>query len=475
MGDYLIENGTLIDATGAASKPRTSVYVSGNRIAKIGSAEEVKAWANAQGPHDVIDASGMTVMPGIIDAHCHISYGDILSFEELDLYASVEFRSIRAAFNARKVLRAGVTAICDPGSTWNISVGVRDAIDCGMIEGPRITAGGRYITTFNAIGSPWPTWMEHPPSSFAVLCNTRDEMVTEVRREVKEGVDVIKVAGDGDTLTNERTPAGSLSPEDLKAIADTTHRLGKRCTIHARSGRVAADAARAGFDWVIHSSFMTEDDLAAILEHRTPICPTLSLLANTLDWGPDLGVPDKILDGYKRELDAASRNLTKAFRSGVMMMAGTDTGQGPVPYGEWHARELEHLMTFLGMSSMEALLAGTKNAAFSLGKNPEVGTVEVGKLADLLVVDGDPLADIAVLQDRSRLKVIMKDGSIVDTTTPIPERRVYGWEKPMLYWNDHRMPTQEFVREHARRKPAWMQKAASKNVKAKAGGRAAAE
>jgi imidazolonepropionase-like amidohydrolase len=460
MGDYLIHDGTLLDATGAAPKPHTSVYVSGNRIEKIGPAAEVQAWAQGKGSFTTIDAAGKTIMPGMIDSHCHISYGDILSFEELDLYASVEFRSIRAAYNAKKVLRAGVTAICDPGSTWNIAVGVRDAIDCGMIEGPRMTAAGRYITTFNAIGSPWPTWMEHPASSFAVLCNTRDEMVTEVRKEVKEGVDLIKVAGDGDTLTNERTPAGSLSPEDLKAIADTAHRLRKRCTIHARSGRVAADAARAGFDWVIHASFMSDEDLDAIVKHGTPICPTLSLLANTIEWGPDLGVPDRVLDGYKRELEAASRNLSKAHRAGVMMMAGTDTGQGPVPYGEWHARELEHLMTYVGMSSMEAVLAGTKNAAFSLSPKPEVGTLEVGKLADLLVVDGDPIADVTVLQDKQRLTVIMKDGKVVDTTTPIPDRTVYGWEKPMLYWRDSRMPDQAFVREHARNKPAWMRKGA---------------
>src|SRR5690606_30126339 len=97
-----------------------------------------------------------------------------------------------------------------------------------------------------------------------------------------------------------------------------------------------------------------------------------------------------------------------------------------------------------------------KNAAFSMGFKPEIGTVETGKLADLLVVDGDPIADIGVLQDKQRLKVIMKDGEIVDTTTPIPERTIYGWEKPMLYWRDSRIPTQEFVRDHARNKPAWM-------------------
>lgn len=457
MSGYLIHDATVIDCTGAEARPHTSVVVEGNRIAKIGAAAEVKGWADANGPHQFIDAAGMTVLPGLIDAHCHISYGDIASFEELDLYTPVEFRSIRAAHNVKKILRAGVTAFCDPGSTWNIAVAVRDAINCGMVEGPRIAAAGRYITTYNAIGSPWPTWMEHPASSFAVLCNTRDEMITEVRREVKEGVDIIKVAGDGDTLTNERTPAGSLSPDDLKAIADITHRLGKRCTIHARSGQVAADAAAAGFDWVIHASFMDDRQLETIVAHRTPICPTLSLLANMLDWGPDLGVPDKILDGYKVELEAAGESLTKAREAGVTIIAGTDTGQGPVPYGEWHARELEHLVAFLGMSNMEAIVAGTRNAAFTLNMQDELGTLEEGKLADILVVDGDPLEDVAVLQDKARLKIIMRDGEVVDTETEIPERTIYPWEKPMLYWTDPRLPTQEFVREHARNKPRWME------------------
>lgn len=456
MARSLITGGSLLDCTGAAPKDDTAILVEDGRIMALGPTAEVEARAAAAGQHDKIDAAGCTVMPGLVDSHVHPSYGDVLSFEELDLYVGVEFRTLRAAEACKKVLRAGVTSICAPGGTWNINVALRDAIDCGMIEGPRIAAGGRYITTYNAIGSPWPTWMEHPPSSFASLCNTRDEMITEVRKEVKEGVDIIKVAGDGDTLTAERTMAGSLSLEDLRAIAETTHRLGKRCTIHARSGESSADAARAGFDWIIHGSFMNDEELNAVLENGTPICPTLSLLANTIDWGPDLGVPDRVIDGYKRELEAASDILSQAHRAGAMIMAGTDSGQGSVPYGEWHARELEHLVTYLGMSPMEALVAGTWNAAFSLGRQDEIGTLEEGKFADILVVDGDPLADISVLQDKSRLKVIMLNGRVIDTETPLPERSVYAWEKPMLYWRDARMPTQDFVREHAHSKPAWM-------------------
>ncbi len=456
MTRYLVTNGAVLDATGAAPRANGAVLIEGNRIAKIGAADAVKAAAEAGGPYETIDASGMTVMPGLIDAHCHISYGNILSFEELDLYTSVEYRTLRAANNARKVLRAGVTAFSDPGSTWNISVAIRDAINAGLIEGPRMASAGRYITTFNAIGSPWPTWMEHPQSSFAVLCNTRDEMIREVRREVKDGVDMIKVAGDGDVLTGNDDLAGSLGLEDLQAIAETTHRLGRVCTIHARSGAVSANAIRAGFDWIIHGSYMSDDDLAVLFAHRTPLVPTFSILVNTLDWGPDLGTSDFILDAYKDELERVTKVIQRSHAEGIAIIAGTDSGQGSIPYGEWHARELEHLVTYGGLSTMDAIRAGTANAALTVGMTDEIGTLEEGKLADLLVVDGDPLADVSVLQDKTRLKVIMKDGVVVDTTTPIPEPAPYPWEKPKLYWQDARMPTQDFVRDHATKKPAWM-------------------
>ena len=456
MNRYLIGGGTILDGTGEPPRERNSVLVENKRITKIGPAAEVKAAADLGGGYTAIDAGGKTIMPGMIDAHCHISYGDIVSFEELDLYTSVEYRTLRAAHNAKKVLRAGVTAISDPGSTWNISVAIRDAINAGLIEGPRMASAGRYITTYNAIGSPWPSWMEHPPSSFAVLCNTRDEMITEVRREIKDGVDIVKVAGDGDVLAYERELAGSLSMEDLQAVADTTHRLGKRCTIHARSGPAAADAIRAGFDWIIHGSFMSDDDLVVLYERRTPLIPTFCMLLNTLEWGADLGTPEFILDAYKEEVEALSGVVTKAHQDGIMIMAGTDSGQGSVPYGEWHAREMEYLVSHGGLSNIDAIRAGTSNAAFAVGMPDEIGTLEAGKRADILVVDGNPLADISVLQDKDRLTVVMKDGEVVDTQTPLPEPATYPWEKPKLYWTDPRMPTQDFVRRHAKNKPPWM-------------------
>jgi imidazolonepropionase-like amidohydrolase len=456
MTRYLIENGTLIDCTGAPAQPGQSLLVEDSRIVKIGPVEAVSAAAGAGGRFKRIDAAGCTIMPGMIDIHVHPAYGDVTSFEQLDLYTGVEYRTLKAAHNLKKILRAGVTAMCTPGGNFNINVALRDAVNVGMVEGPRISAGGRYITTYNAIGSAFPSHLGHPASSFAVLCNTRDEMVVEARKQLKDGVDIVKVAGDGDSLTSAGLLAGTISVPDLTAIAEVTHMMAKKCTIHARSGSASRAASEAGFDWVIHGSYMNDDDLGVLEKNRTPINPTLALLANAIEWGPDVGMSARMIDAYKHELDAASAILTKAHRAGLTMLAGTDSGNGPVPYGDWHARELEYLMTYLGMSAMEALLAGTRNAAVALDMDDDIGTLEAGKLADILVVDGDPLTDITVLQDKRRLKLIMKDGALVDTTSRLPEPDVYPWEKPQLYWPVDQVLSQEFVRKKAKNKPAWM-------------------
>ena len=343
------------------------------------------------------------------------------------------------------------------GGLFNINVALRDAVNIGMIQGPRMTASGRYITTYNAIGSAFPSHMEHPASSFAVLCNTCDEMIVEARRQLKDGVDIVKVAGDGDSLTSTGLLAGTIGLGDLKAIAEIAHMMSKTCTIHARSGQASRLASEAGFDWIIHGSYMTDDDLAVLVRNRTPINPTLSLLVNAVDWGADIGMKKTVIEACKRELDAASRILTKAHREGLTMFVGTDSGNGQVPYGEWHARELESMMTYLGMSAMEVLIAGTPRCRH----DPKHGKARSARSRTasspiLLVVDGDPLADIAVLQDKKRLKLIMKDGVVVDTRSPLPELEAYSWEKPQIFWPGDQLMTQDFVRKKAKNKPAWM-------------------
>src|ERR671927_1124648 len=160
----LIYNGTLIDGSGAPAQPGTSVLVEGNRIAAVEPAQPPRN-GDAQGPISVIDATGKTIMPGLIDAHCHMTYGEPRAEEELDLYASLEYRALRAAWNAQKVLRAGVTGISDPGGSGFVGVALRDAIQAGMFPGPRMTTAGRLLSTSNGIADYYPLWVGVPDSS----------------------------------------------------------------------------------------------------------------------------------------------------------------------------------------------------------------------------------------------------------------------------------------------------------------------
>ena len=147
MGILLIENGTVLDATGAAPRQNHSVLVEGNIIKKIGPATEIRRFAEQIAPYTSRDAAGCTVMPGLIDCHVHPTFGDALSSEEIDLYTSCEYRTLMSALACRKILRAGVTSMACPGSNWKIAIALRDAVNSGLIEGPRIAAGGHYIST----------------------------------------------------------------------------------------------------------------------------------------------------------------------------------------------------------------------------------------------------------------------------------------------------------------------------------------
>lgn len=409
----LIEGATVVDGTGSPPRPGESVLVEGNRIAAVGPGVAAPDGA----PVERIDAAGKTLMPGLIDCHCHISFGESRTQEEQDLYTGVESRTLRSAFNLGKVLRAGVTGFSAPGGSYYIGVALRDAVAAGMLRGPRLTTAGRFITTSNGIADFYPTSVGVPESSIGTVANTIDEMRAEVRVQIKNGVDFIKI---GDTATGEWT---AFRRDEIAAITEMAHQLGRSVTIHARGSQAVDFAVSAGVDWIMHGDRMTDDVIERLAASGIPLCPTLTLIANLYEWGHLVGVPEHKKDAYKKLLiDCAAPALAKAHQAGVAFMAGSDSGFSVTPYGEWHARELELLMTYAGLSSLEAIRAATANGAVALGLEGEVGTVEAGRIADLLLVDGDPVADIGVLQDRDRLTVIA-DGAVQSFDDPDPDLR----------------------------------------------------
>ena len=416
----VIRNGTLIDGSGAAAAANTAVVIQGNRISSVG---ELPCGVNLEDTDkvDVIDASGQWIMPGLIDGHCHLSFG----MPAVQGYASARgtinpgFSAIRAATNAQTILRSGVTSVSIPGGTWFIEVGLRDAINAGLIEGPRIYTAGRFIITYGSIADSEPSWVGAPEHTYGVLANNVTDMITEVRRQTKHGVDFIKLADStwGDTQT--------IAKEEISAVVEEAHRRNARISIHSRGAGSTKAAAEAGVDWIMHADLATEAELYAVAEAGVRIMPTMTFLFEALEVGKEKGRSDAELDIIKRNADNAVTVLQTARSLGVQVMSGTDTGNSPVmPYGVLHAHEAEVMVKFGGYTPLEAITASTKDNAYSVGMEGELGVIEAGKLADLLILDADPLDDIRVLQGGKHLNSVIKDGRRVDLSAQLEDETV---------------------------------------------------
>ena len=402
----LITNATVVDGAGNAPVPHASVLVQDSRISDVGTHVDRSMVPRGETLVEV-DATGKTLMPGMIDAHCHMTYGESRSEEEIDLYTSPELRMLKAAWNAQKVLRSGVTGISQPGGSYYIGVGLREAIRDDIVQGPRMTSAGRYITTSNGLTDWYPDSVGVPDGSIGIVHNNLDGMISEVRHQAKNGVDLIKLAdspfGNFQAFTND----------EMKALADLTHQLGKKLTIHARGPAEVDAAVKAGIDWIMHGNIMSENTIGRLAESGTPLVPTLLMPANVADWGHLVGAPRGFVDGMKKLCEISAETMTRAHAAGVKFVLGTDSGFSVAPYGEWHARELELLMNYAGLSSLEAIQAGTSNGALMLGLEGEIGVVAPGMIADLIIVDGDPVADITVLQRRECIETVIQGGKVV--------------------------------------------------------------
>ena len=420
MGSWvLIGGGTVIDGTGSPPVEGCTVLVKDERIEAVGT--DVGEELIPRGD-DVtrIDATGKTLMPGLIDAHCHTSFGEARMQEEQDLYTSHELRTLRSAWNVTKVLRAGVTGISDPGGSYFIGVGIREGIAEGLVQGPRMTTAGRFLSTSNGISDWYPSSVGVPDSSIGKVVNTVDEMVTEVRHQVKNGVDLIKI---GDSIFGDFE---AFSRDEIKAMSDAAHRLNKRITMHARGSNNVDSAVAAELDWIMHGNTLRDDTIERLADSGIPLAPALLLLGNLGEFGGVTGVPAAVRSDYSRLLDDTADSLNRAREAGVTIIAGTDTGFAATPYGEWHARELELLMRYAGMSALAAIKAATHDCAIVLGDEDDVGSLVAGKGADIIVVDGDPLADIRVLQDKQRIETVILRGEVqVFDDEVLAQRRPY--------------------------------------------------
>ena len=394
----------------------------------------------------VLDYGDFFVMPGLHDVHTHLAYGNAKTEEDIDLYQPMEFRSIRGLYFAQKCVAAGYTSICSPGDAGQISLSVRNAINFGLFEGPRVTAAGRYLTTRQGLTDWYPTWIGVPDTSIGRLVTSRDESIEEIRVQAKNGVDCIKVALDG----TQRRPDGefiaAFTQQEITDIVTESHRQGRKVVVHARGREATLYAARAGVDLIFHAYYLDQECIDAMLESGSAIGPTLTFPRNIVDFtrpSEPAYLKGRIGD-VQREYETACANLRKARLAGVPMMTGTDSGFAVTPYGEWHAREIEIFVNDLGFTPAAALRAATSVTAGFMAKGESLGVLRAGRAADFIAVAGSPLEDVSILQDKSRIRHV----HIAGKRMAIPERGYDPYKVTDIAWtNWNDLYTQERVTE----------------------------
>jgi imidazolonepropionase-like amidohydrolase len=367
------------------------------------------------------------VMPGLIDAHCHVTFDDVQSNDELFFHRPAVSAALATAFNLPKLLRAGVTSMMDPDTVHGIGPQIRDAVNAGAIEGPRIATGVQALLT-SVGGTAGRLIPDHGSVGYAAVVNTIDEMVTTTRQQIKHGADWIKIHATG-LIPNRKGELQVWTLDEMKAVCDTAHALGVPVTAHCRNSSSTLDAARAGVDLILHASFMDDDALQAVIDSGAAICPTFTFLANLADYGSRVGAGVGMREIFMGEIKATATMMRSAYDAGVPILCGSESGFALTPYGHWHAREMEVFVNELGLSPLEAITCATKNNAIAMRMAGELGVVAEGYRADVIVVDGNPALDITVLQDRSRLRAVLSRGRSVDLTAPWPTRSSIPGEK----------------------------------------------
>ncbi len=424
MGDLVIENGRIIDGTGSPAF-EGSVLVRDGLIKAVGVAAEKEA-GELPGLKR-IDATGQTVMPGLIDAHCHLAFDDAGSNAEIFHQRRNALSALVAGYNARKLLRAGVTGILDPDSTFENMIDLRDAIEANLVEGPRMSCGAYALIT-GVGGTAGRLIRDEGTTGYYMAVNSRDEIVREVRRQIKYGTDWIKVHVTG--IIPRQAHKGEMcvwTLEELQLICDTAHELETPVMGHCRGAEATRRAAVAGFDLIFHATAMDETALQEIVDRKIPVAPALTFQANMVDFGHKLGTADYLMKLFERELTDSIETMKLAHKEGVPLLTGSEAGFSMVPYGDWHYREMEVFMKYFGLTALEAIQCATQKGAFALRMDGETGVIAPGYQADIICVKGKVEDDIPSLGDPDNITTVMIAGVEKDLSPPPKRKPIPGW------------------------------------------------
>lgn len=394
MATRVLIGGTLIDGTGKDPLSDVTVVISDQKIQQVGHSAEVKYDRSAA---EIIDLSGKTLVPGLIDMHVHLGAPPPgLSVDEPVLSGSVPSETLAAlagAQNAKAALLGGVTTVRDLGSTFLVNIKLRDLIQAGFIPGPRIVACGSMISMTGGHGG-----------NFALEVDSPDETRKAARQMIKAGADVVKLAASGLTLNSPE-----LTAAEMRAAVEVAHDAGIKVAAHASVWRGVENALAAGVDTIEHGYTLNEAFVETMLKQGTMLVPTFATVRRIARIGADFeGWKDR-LDVIHHRLKTAMDSFQLAYGSGVKFALGTDASRPPLLSVGEVIPEFEALVK-IGLSNMEAIQAATSVAAEGLGWQDRLGTIEAGKLADITVLNGNPLEDIRALEN---VYMVIKDGITV--------------------------------------------------------------
>lgn len=394
-----IKTGRMLDVKSGTYIERAIIVAQGERITAVGPQVAIPAGAT------VIDLSAYTVLPGLADCHTHLTFDPgTLGYSSVGI--SVGREALRGAKNAKLTVEAGFTTVRNVGAKGYTDIALRDAIDAGDVVGPRIIASGPAL---GITGGHCDDNLLAPEYHFHAegVADGVPNVMQKTRENIKYGADVIKVCATGGVLSMGDDPkASQYTIEEMKAIVAEAHRLGRKVAAHAHGGDGIKLAVEAGVDSIEHGTYIDEEAVRIMKQKGTYLVPTVYLTQWFLENYAGLGLPPAMVNKAKTIMPAMQTNLAKAFSLGVPVAFGTDSAV--YPHG-LNAHEFAMYVKF-GMKPIDAIRTSTLNASKLLGQEDKIGSIEVGKYADVIAVEGDPLKDVTVLE---RVVKVVKGGKVV--------------------------------------------------------------
>jgi imidazolonepropionase-like amidohydrolase len=409
-GTTIITHGQLVDGTGGAPVADAALVIQNGIIEFAGPADSAPG---VPADAERIDARGGTIMPGLVEAHFHATYFNIAALEDLDIKYPVEYVSLLSSVNCRLALECGYTAARSGGCLFNVDVWLKKAIEGDLIPGPRLASSGREICSAGGLMDWNPEFRKIGMEGLVFIINGQEDARKAVRALVKDGIEWVKTYPTGDAAAPDVNDHHTLCMtfEEMHAVVATAHNHKLKVTGHCRATEGIKNALRAGYDTIEHGTFMDDEAMELLLQRNTPVIPALYFEKASVERGPEFGLPQAVIDGHQETLEGGAESARRILKAGGRLGMGGDYGFGWNPHGDY-AKELVFFVKDVGFTPLQVIKCATQTGAEIMGRGDEFGTLAKGKLADVLVIDGDPLKNISVLTERQKFLAVMQGGVI---------------------------------------------------------------